>query len=341
MPADLVDRVLQHLEDADTFSEPPPDLTATQTSDLKSILPGLSFHTQVDDGAHENRAHVARLPTLARSADSGDHEVLPVSIDPEAAEKPILPSGTRVRHFQVSRLLGRGGMGEVYLARDTQLGRKVALKVIKPALVRDQGNLVRFLKEARVTARFNHPHIVTIYAVGEFQGMPFVALEYLEGMDLSERLREEELGLQESLRVGLAVADAISEAHKHGILHRDLKPANILIPRDGRVRVVDFGLAQEVTPVGAEPGSEQAETLDSPNGPIIGTPAYMAPEQWKGLECSDATDVWALGMIMHEMICGTRPYTASNLLKLGTQVASSARLNLTMPLPDCHRASLN
>ena len=166
----------------------------------------------------------------------------------ETREQPqaMLEAGELIEHFKIVRPVGRGGMGEVYLARDMRLGRKVALKVVHRSALGDERSILRFFHEAKLTARFNHPHIVTVYGVGEHDGQPYVALEYLEGQTLRERLEEGRLGLRENLRVGLAIAEALAEAHSHGILHRDLKPGNILLPRDGRLRVVDFGLAKSV-----------------------------------------------------------------------------------------------
>ena len=168
------------------------------------------------------------------------------SDSPVRDSKPsLLTPGTLVDNFQVARLVGRGGMGEVYLARDTLLGRKVALKVIKSDNVENEAAAERFLLEARITARFNHPHIVTIHSVGVVRGVPYVALEYLEGGgSLRERLEEDPPSVREAIRIGLAIAEALVEAHKHEVLHHDLKPENVLIPGDGRLRVVDFGLAQ-------------------------------------------------------------------------------------------------
>jgi serine/threonine protein kinase len=143
----------------------------------------------------------------------------------EHAEAVIAP-GTMVDSFKVARLIGRGGMGEVYLARDMKLGRKVALKVVHPEALGDARNAERFSFEARVTARFSHPHIVTIFAVGEHNGSPYVALEYLEGQTLRERMEELRPSVKETLRIGLAIAEALSEAHRHKVLHRDLKPEN-------------------------------------------------------------------------------------------------------------------
>jgi WD40 repeat protein/serine/threonine protein kinase len=163
-----------------------------------------------------------------------------------------------VDHFRVVRQLGKGGMGEVYLARDTTLGRRVALKVIHPKRLGADGAVERFLQEARTTATFNHPNIVAIHFAGCHAGRPYLALEYLEGQTLRKRLREEAPGAKEALRWGLAITDALAEAHRHKILHRDLKPENVMLCRDGRLRVVDFGLAQLIRP---------AEILEEPETP--------------------------------------------------------------------------
>ncbi len=239
--------------------------------------------------------------------------------DDPAPDRGLEP-GAMVDHFRVIRLIGRGGMGAVYLARDTRLGRKVALKVIRPARMGSPDAARRFLIEARATARFNHPNIVTIYAVGEVGGSPYVALEYLEGETLRQRFDGERVPLREALRLGIAVAGALVEAHAHGILHRDLKAENVVISRDGRPRVLDFGLAKIVSPGPAaasasethDPGTLDSEglgdALQTDGEHLCGTPATMAPEQWAGGELSGATDVWALGVLLHELVAGRRPY---------------------------------
>lgn len=289
----------------------------------------------------------------------------------------VLVPGQRVEHFQVLRELGRGGMGEVYLARDTRLGRRVALKVVRPEALGSVDALARFLFEARTTARFNHPHIVTVYAVGEVEGRPYVALEYLEGETLRERLDRDRPGMAEALRMALAIGEALQEAHGHKVLHRDLKPQNVIIGRDGRLRVLDFGLAKlqrsadapapkettsvvpEVPVTGPEAmavtqgivdattakgledtvaasssalaaplskaapaapaqeddslwSAEGGESFASRGG-LAGTPAYMAPEQWEGRTAAEGTDVWALGVVLFEMLVARRPYQEKNL----------------------------
>ncbi|MFH0902907.1 MAG: serine/threonine-protein kinase, partial [Pseudomonadota bacterium] len=149
-----------------------------------------------------------------------------------------------VDHFRVVRLVGRGGMGEVYLARDTLLNRRVALKVVHPRYLDSEEAVARFMREAQLTAILSHPHIVTVYAVGKYEGSPYLALEYLEGQNLRQRMEEERPGVRESLRIVLAMAQALVEAHRHRVLHRDLKPENVILAKDGRLRLVDLGLAK-------------------------------------------------------------------------------------------------
>ncbi|MBW2276673.1 MAG: serine/threonine-protein kinase PknK, partial [Deltaproteobacteria bacterium] len=250
----------------------------------------------------------------------------------EHAEAVIAP-GTLVDNFKVARLIGRGGMGEVYLARDMKLGRKVALKVVHPEALGDARNAERFQFEARVTARFSHPHIVTIFAVGEHDGSPYVALEYLEGQTLRERMEELRPSVKETLRIALAIAEALSEAHRHKVLHRDLKPENVLLPRDGRLRVVDFGLAKAMPGQDAAmaqtarhaatikmESSTQADYVSS--GGVAGTPLYMAPEQWMDEEHTSAIDVWALGSILYELICGHPVYDEQTIFALCARVCA-------------------
>ncbi len=211
-----------------------------------------------------------------------------------AAEVTELEAGTWIDHFQIQRHLGRGGLADVYLARDTVLGRLVALKLLRHDAV-SEPETSDLLEEARSTAVFSHPNIVVLYGVGRHRRQVYLALEYLPGETLSEALKAG-LTTHEAIRIGLAIARALSEAHRQGILHCDLKPANVLVPEDGRPRVVDFGLARAFSTVNVAPGRSWS-----------GTPAYMAPEQWRGLELSGAVDVWALGLILYEMLEGDLP----------------------------------
>ena len=252
-----------------------------------------------------------------------------------AVETPWLQPGTRVDNFKVVRMLGRGGMGAVYLSRDTQLGRLAALKMILPDGLGDEQAVKQFKQEAQITARFNHPNIVTIYSVGEYEGSLYIALEYLQGQNLEERLAEERPGQKEAIRLGLAVAEAVSEAHRHGVLHRDLKPSNILVPRDGRVRVLDFGLSRALPASGNtlvnitgrekefDVGSGNDDVLEIAEKGLRGTPAYMAPEQWMEKPATEAADIWALGLILYQLVTGRHPYEGKNLYGLCMSVSDS------------------
>lgn len=211
-------------------------------------------------------------------------------------------------------------MGDVYLARDTQLGRRVALKLVRAAGLESESAHRQFMFEARATATFSHPNIVTIYAVGEHAGTPYVALEYLEGDTLKERMRLRPIRIQEALRIGAAIASALEEAHAHHLLHRDLKPANIMLPKDGRVRVVDFGLASFAGP-GPSSAIDPSDDLASRSSFGGGTPNYMAPEQWSEEDGSTATDIWALGVVLYETLTQHRPFVADSVEALGMLVA--------------------
>ena len=260
------------------------------------------------------------LPQLGDSTPSG----------PPGDAEWILNAGERVDQYEVIRAIGKGGMGAVYLARDVLLGRKVALKLVHPQLVASAGSVERFLFEARATARFNHPNIVTIYGLGQVRGCPYVVLEYLPGVSVRARLRDGKIAAGEALEIARRVAVALAEAHRQSILHCDLKPENIFLPRDGRLRVLDFGLAKlvqrPVVPSPPRPDEDRDEdtTTDEDRAlttderqrqeeqsALRGTAPYMAPEQWKHGELGPTTDIWAFGVTLYEILTGERPFTGS------------------------------
>ena len=215
-----------------------------------------------------------------------------------------LGMGNELDHFRVVRELGRGGMGVVYLAEDLKLGRQVALKVLPPQFEMDGERLRRLQREARLAAGLNHPNVVTVYEIGVWQGRPFIAAEFVEGETLADCIARGRLPEAQAASIGMQILAALAAAHNAGIVHRDLKPANIMVRADGTVKVLDFGLARFVSVPG---GEEMATLTQTALGCILGTPAYMSPEQWEGKPADARSDIFAFGCILHEMLTGRRP----------------------------------
>ena len=207
--------------------------------------------------------------------------------------------------YRIAGTLGKGGMGEVFLADDTQLDRKVALKFLPEALERDPQARERFQREAKSAAALDHPFICKIYEVTETDGRPCIAMEYVVGETLQARLEREGLKLREVVAIGTEVAEALEEAHRRGIVHRDLKPANIMLT-GGHVKVMDFGLAKQV---GAGPsGSDASSAQLTQSGMWVGTPAYMSPEQVRGEKVGRQSDIFAFGTLIYESLVGEHPF---------------------------------
>jgi Tol biopolymer transport system component len=220
--------------------------------------------------------------------------------------------GQTLSHYRVTAALGSGGMGEVYRATDTSLGRDVAIKVLPPEVAHDPDRLQRFKREAHLLASLNHPHIAAIYGLEEADGKPFLALELVEGEDLKQRLARGALPVAEALEIGEQIAEALEEAHNKGIVHRDLKPANVKLTPDGKVKVLDFGLAKAWAGDASGVGSATSALSQSPTlahsgtvaGVILGTAAYMSPEQARGKPVDKRADVWSFGVLLWEMLTG-------------------------------------
>jgi len=216
-------------------------------------------------------------------------------------------TGRRLGIYQVHALLGAGGMGEVYRARDTKLGRDVAIKILPRLFTSDPDRLARFEREARVLATLNHPNIGAIYGLEESDGLRALVLELVEGNTLAERIQRGPIRLSEALTIARQIADALDAAHEKGIVHRDLKPANIKIAPDGIVKVLDFGLAKAVAGDASAPDLTQSPTVTASGtaeGVVLGTPAYMSPEQVRGKSVDKRTDIWAFGCVLYEMLTG-------------------------------------
>jgi len=233
--------------------------------------------------------------------------------------------GQTLGHYRILAKLGAGGMGEVYAAEDTKLQRRVALKRLPPDMAADPERLERFQREARAIAALNHPHVVTIYSVEEADGVQFLTMELVEGQTLGELIPEGGLPLEELLRLAVPLVDAVAAAHEHGIVHRDLKPANVMLATDGRVKVLDFGLAKlkPAAPAGAETTFLPAGSLTGQHT-VVGTAAYMSPEQAEGRPVDQRSDIFSLGVVLYEMACGQRPFKGDTAFSLISSIIKDA-----------------
>ncbi len=230
---------------------------------------------------------------------------------------------TKIGRYEVIKKLGEGGMGEVFLAFDTSLNRRVALKILSPEFSRDEQRIHRFNLEARAASALNHPNIITIYEIGKFENLEFIATEYIEGETLREVILRRELSLPEAIRIAGQIAEGLCAAHAEHIIHRDIKPENVMIRHDGYVKILDFGLAKPTVfpKTGAE--DETVEMVKTAPGVVMGSVRYMSPEQARGKTMDERTDIWSLGVVLYEMIAGNSPFdgetvsdTLANLIHL-------------------------
>ena len=229
-----------------------------------------------------------------------------------------LEPGTTLGPYHVTAKIGEGGMGEVYRARDTKLDRDVALKVLPQAFTDDPDRLARFEREAKVLASLNHPNIGHIYGLEEAEGQKALVLELVEGPTLAERIKQGPIPVDEALPIAKQIAEALEAAHEQGIIHRDLKPANVKVKDDGTVKVLDFGLAKAFQPDASSVSASMSPTISltaaaTQMGMVIGTAAYMAPEQAKGRPVDRRADIWAFGVLLYEMLSGQRPFTGEDV----------------------------
>jgi serine/threonine protein kinase len=243
-----------------------------------------------------------------------------------------LSIGTQLAHYEILSQLGKGGMGEVYKGKDQKLGRDVAIKVLPEEFAKDADRVARFQREAKLLASLNHPNIAAIYGLEESDGTHFLVLELIEGDTLADRLKRGAIPVEESLKLALQIAEALEAAHEKGVIHRDLKPANIKITPDGKVKVLDFGLAKAFAGEQAEVNLSHSPTLSdmaTQQGLILGTAAYMSPEQARGKPVDKRTDIWAFSCVLYEMLTGKAAFQGEDVTEiLAAVVKSGVNLDL-------------
>ena len=230
----------------------------------------------------------------------------------------MLEPGKDLLHYRLTEKIGEGGMGAVWKAVDTSLDRDVAIKILPEAFAEDPERLARFEREAKLLASLNHPHIATIHGLHDFEGQRFLAMELVEGDDLSQRIERGPLPVDEALKIAQQIAEGLETAHESGVIHRDLKPANVKLTTEGKAKILDFGLAKALVP---ETSGDASSVSMSPTvtsagtvvGTLLGTAAYMSPEQARGQVVDRRADIWSFGCVLFEMLVGRRPFSGDTI----------------------------
>lgn len=241
-------------------------------------------------------------------------------------------AGQKIGRYTILYQLGSGGMGQIYLAQDAQLGRKIALKLISPEFAEDPRRVHRFEQEARASSALNHPNICVIHEIGQTDaGRHFIAMEYIQGMTVRDRLSRKDFTVLEALNISLQVAAALSSAHATGIVHRDIKPENIMLRPDGYVKVLDFGLAKLVELLPEQQGRNRASTVRTEAGTLMGTVKYMSPEQLREADVDERADIWSLGVVLYEMLTGSTPFEGRTSHETVALILSAQAAPLNFP----------
>jgi serine/threonine protein kinase len=239
-----------------------------------------------------------------------------------------------ISHYRILKQLGAGGMGEVYFAEDTKLGRNVAIKFLRADSVVDEQAKKRFIREAQAAARLDHPNICAIHEVGDEEGQTFIVMQYVEGETLNIRIQAKPLGLRESLALAMQIVDALTEAHSRGIIHRDIKPQNIMITPRGQVKVLDFGLAKTIQESRHIDSGAETESLITTPGAIVGTVPYMSPEQVRGEILDARSDIFSTGAVLYEMVSGKHPFACVNSVGTISAILTREPPSLADYVPD-------
>src|SRR5947207_11224744 len=266
---------------------------------------------QGDEGLRrEVESLIASYERAENFIESPAFEVVPELLTDDRADAIV---GASIAHYQIESLIGVGGMGQVYLARDERLGRKVALKFLPEQLTANNTQLSRFKSEARAASALNHPNILTVYEIGAEGNRHFIATEFIEGVTLRATLARGRMSVHDALEVAVQVASALAAAHKTGVVHRDIKPETIMIRPDGYVKVREFGLAQltEQKLASDNRGLTITNTQHTLAGMLVGTPRYMSPEQTRGEKADARSDIWSLGAVIYEMVGGVPAFSGA------------------------------
>jgi serine/threonine protein kinase/predicted esterase len=286
------------------------------------------------DDAEMQREVESLLSFEAQADDFIEKPALAVAAELMAEDNATSLAGKQITQYQVTKLLGAGGMGEVYLAEDSSLGRKVALKLLPSQFTTDDERVRRFEREAKAASALNHPNIITIHEIGASENLHFIATEFIAGETLRQRLANGKLKINDALDIAMQIASALAAAHEAGIIHRDIKPENVMLRKDGYVKVLDFGLAKLTEAVASD--ATTVTTLTTEPGRVMGTVAYMSPEQLRAQTVDERADLWSLGVVLYEMVAGFRPFVGPSSSAVIAAILEQAlpSLNEAVVLPD-------
>lgn len=299
----------------------------------------------VNEVCGDDKTLFAEVESLLSSHDSAESFMETPAVAEVAhmieIETKKLEAGKRFGHYEIIEQIGAGGMGEVYLAKDTRLERKTAIKILRGNVGQDEKRMQRFVREAKSASALNHPNIITIYEIGETDNTHFIATEYIEGDTLRERLRGAPINLKSALEIAIQVASALDAAHRTGIVHRDIKPENVMIRPDGLLKILDFGIAKLSEPPAVAGGlsvndSEAATAIKAytRTGMIIGTAAYMSPEQARGQTVDARSDIFSFGLVLYEMLAGKPPFEGESAIEIIGAILNKEPVPLSRQTPE-------